>query len=69
MKDSYFRVEISETARGSLRKSRYESGLFNIVIEVFKSLNEVEQYLIDRYGKLPKSRKCVDNNNKHKRGE
>lgn len=46
---------ISETGRGSLKD---EPSLFNKICECFETKEELKQYLIDRYGKMP--------NGKHK---
>ncbi len=49
----YHKVTINETGRNTLRD---EPETFNVVVKTFKALNEAREYLIDRYGSIPKLR-------------
>ena len=51
-----FELEITETGRGSLKE---EPSTFNRITESFLSLNELKEYLIERYGKMPNGKKKV----------
>lgn len=52
----YYQLEITETARNNLRQ---EATIYNIETEDFGTIEEVKQYLIDRYGKLPGGRNKI----------
>lgn len=51
-----FELEITETGRGSLKE---EPSTFNRITESFLTLNELKEYLIERYGKMPNGKKKV----------
>ncbi len=53
MGKKYYKILISETGRNSLKE---EATLFNVVEEVFATLDKVKEFLIERYGKLPCSK-------------
>lgn len=46
----YYKVHITETSRGKLTE---DPTRFNDIIEKFKTLDEVRDYLKERYGKIP----------------
>jgi len=48
----YYELCITETAKNSLKEE--ESQIFNEERLNFKTLDEVKEHLIERYGKLPK---------------
>jgi hypothetical protein len=47
----YFKVNINETGRNTLKE---EAHTFNYISESFKTLEEAKQFLVDRYGTIPK---------------
>lgn len=47
----YYKVTIDETGRNSLKE---EPQLFNQERRIFKTLEEVKEFIIDHYGKVPK---------------
>jgi hypothetical protein len=47
----YFKVSITETGRNTLKD---EPHTFNNVIETFRTIEGAKQFLIDRYGTIPK---------------
>jgi len=49
----YYKVEINETARGSLRADPDDVRLFNTREMKFSTLEEVKRFLVDHYGKMP----------------
>jgi hypothetical protein len=55
-----YKLSIVETAKGFLND---ESQTFNEIIEYFESIDLVKEYLIDRYGKMPKGRNKVYKDN------
>ena len=65
MNREYFEIRIDETARNSLKE---EANLFHEEVKRFKTVEEVKEYLIDRYGKLPNRRNKIyqdSNEGKH----
>ena len=52
----YYKLQIDETGRNSLKE---QVSFFNIIIEKFKELPEVKNYLAERYGKIPKGRNKI----------
>lgn len=57
----YYQLEITETARNSLKD---EAIIFNIETKNFSSTEDIKQYLIDRYGRLPGGRNKIYRDNK-----
>ncbi len=57
---NYFEVVIDETARNTPKD---ESRYFNSFTEKFKSFEEVKEYIIDRYGKIPKGKNKIYQDN------
>ena len=51
-----YQLIISETGRNSLKE---EANLFNTIDESFTDLEELKNYITDRYGKLPKGRNKI----------
>jgi hypothetical protein len=49
-------VRIVETGRGNLKE---EAHVFNIETKSFSSIEEVKEYFIDRYGKIPKGKNKI----------
>ena len=47
----YYKITIDETGRGNLRE---EARRFNTETAQFRTLEAVQQFIIDRYGKIPK---------------
>ena len=50
------KIEITETGRGSLRD---EAHIFNREYKFFKNVDEVKEYLIERYGKMPNGKNKI----------
>ena len=59
---NYFKLSIDETGRNSLQE---ESQLFHTINETFETRQDLENYLIDRYGKLPNNRNKIYIDNKN----
>jgi len=51
-----FELEIAETGRDSLHE---DATRFNTIHESFKTVYQLKEYLIKRYGKMPKGRKKI----------
>lgn len=51
-----FVLQITETGRENLKVPAQS---FNCIVEYFKTIPELKQYLIDRYGKIPNQRKKI----------
>ena len=49
----YFKVKTVETIRDSLKDEAYR---FTEDIDSFETLDEVKEFIIDKYGKIPKRR-------------
>jgi len=47
----YYRIEIVETGRSTLKSSSEE---FNTIVETKNSITDVKEYLKERYNKIPK---------------
>jgi len=56
-----YQLIISETGRNSLKE---EASLFNVINESFKTMFDIKEYLIDRYGKIPKGKNKIYIDNK-----
>ena len=52
----YYKLTITETSRQTLKE---EPETFNQRIETFKSLDDVNRFIIDRYGKMPSQKNKV----------
>ena len=52
----YYKLTIDETSRNNPKAN---SQLFNKEVKKFKTVEEVREYLIDRYGKMPLMRNKV----------
>ena len=50
----YYKVHISETARNNPKLEVDENRRFNDIVEKFKTLDEVKEFITDHYGKIPK---------------
>jgi hypothetical protein len=50
------RVTITETGRNSLRE---DASTFNQDVKTVNTIQEVKEYLIDRYGKMPKGKNKI----------
>ena len=57
---SYHKITITETGRDTLKD---EPKIFNEFSLTFGSLDEIKEYIIDKYGKIPKSKVYVDDKN------
>lgn len=53
----YYKVRITETAKNAPQCE--ESHIFNDIAETFHTLDEVNEYFIDRYGKMPNKKRKV----------
>ena len=49
----YYKVVIHETGRNNLKE---EPQTFNVETKTTKTLEEIKEFLVDRYGKIPKRR-------------
>jgi len=56
-----FKLIINETGRNSLKE---EASLFNTIDESFIELEELKNYLVVRYGKIPKGKNKIYQDNK-----
>jgi hypothetical protein len=52
----YYKLVISETGRNFLKE---EPHIFNEIIEMFSKKEDIDLYLLDRYGKKPNGRKKI----------
>lgn len=53
---AYIKLTIAETGRGNLKE---KPQTFNEIIETFLTMGDTEDYLVERYGKLPKGRNKI----------
>lgn len=53
-----FVLQITETGRGHLK---VHSESFNVIVEYFKTKEALKDYLVERYGRLPKGRNKIYN--------
>jgi len=56
MKTEYFKLVISETGSNTVKD---EKRLFNEIVERFENLEEVKEFLVNRYGRMPGGRNKV----------
>ena len=52
----YYKLTIDETGRNCPKD---ESQLFNVISESFKTLEDIKEYLTERYGKIPTGKNKV----------
>jgi len=53
----YYKLTIDETGCSCPRLQ--DTTQFNVIVETFKTLPEIEKYIIDRYGKMPSKKRKV----------
>ena len=66
MKKTYFELQIDETGSN---KPGAENSLFNTIKEQFNTIEDLNKFLIDRYGKMPCKRKKIYISNKENKSE
>lgn len=57
MKKDYLKLLITEVGRDTLKA---EPHIFNKFSQIFSHTDEVKEFIIDRYGKIPKGKVYVD---------
>ena len=57
---NYSKLTITETARNTLKE---DPRIFNVFKETFSSVSEIRDFIVDRYGKIPKGKVYRDMKN------
>ncbi len=55
----YYKLIIDETGADSPKNSLEHSTRFNVIEESFYSLDDLKEYLVDRYGKMPSKKRKI----------